>query len=352
MTSAPVSPVNTKQPSPMLFFETIRGYQSAFAIKTAVELGVFTAIAKSGGTVKEIAQACAASERGIRILCDYLVVLGFLSKNRTKYALTADSSMFLDSRSPAYLGKAVSFLLHPEQLQNFQQLTDTVRSGRPASHDHLAPEDPIWLEFAGGMAPLMAPAAQAIAQYLQPSLSAIATPKVLDIAASHGIFGITVAQHVLNAEIHALDWANVLQVTQENARKAGIEDRHHLLPGSAFDAEIGRGYDAVLVTNFLHHFDPSSNETLLKRFLAAMNPGAQLMILEFVPDADRVSPPPAAMFSLVMLANTDHGDAYTFEELARMCTNAGFVGLRLVALEGSPNSLVMARKPPSVEARK
>lgn len=341
MTSAPAS----SQPNPMLFFETMRSYHNAFALKAAVELDLFAAIAKTGGTLAEIMKACKTSERGTRILCDYLTILGFLTKRDHSYALTPDSATFLDSRSPAYIGKAVQFLMHPDQFQNFENLTDTVRRGKTSGGHHLAPEDPIWLEFARGMAPLMVPAAQAIAQHLQKTLNGIAAPKVLDIAASHGLFGITIAKENPKAQIYALDWSNVLQVASANAKHAGVANRHHLIAGNAFDADIGTGYDAVLVTNFLHHFDAATSESLLKRFFAAMNPGGQVVILEFVPNEDRISPAPAAMFSLIMLANTDQGDAYTFAELARMCANAGFRNAELLPLEAGPNELVVATKP-------
>jgi ubiquinone/menaquinone biosynthesis C-methylase UbiE len=341
MTSAPAS---GSQPNPMLFFESVRGYQNSFALKAAVELDLFTAIAKTNGTTAEIAKACAASERGIRILCDYLTVLGFLTKNHDGYTVTADSAMFLDSRSRAYLGKAIQFMLHPAHFQNFEKLADTIRQGRPGGSTHLAPEDAIWMEFARGMTPLLFPAAQAIAQHLQKAWKVVAEPKVLDIAASHGMFGITIAQQHPKAQIYALDWANVLQVAKENAVRAGVADRHHLMPGSAFDVDFGKGFDAVLVTNFLHHFDKATNESLLKKFFAAMNPGGQLVILEFVPNEDRVTPAPAAMFSLTMLANTDSGDAYTFAELKQMCEKAGFKNATLIPLEAGPNSLVVATR--------
>jgi len=341
MTSAPGT---GSPPTPALLFDTLRGYHHAFALKAAVELDLFTNVAKTNGTVPEIAKSCAVPERSARILCDHFAVLGFLSKNNGAYRLTPDSAAFLDSRSPAYMGKAVNFLLHPNQFQNFQQLTKTMRNGIPPK-DGFAPEDPMWVEFARGMAPMMFPAAQAIAQYLKPHLAGVAAPKILDIAASHGAFGIAIAQQNPKAQIYALDWANVLQVAQENARKVGVADRHHLIPGSAFDAELGKGYDAVLITNFLHHFDAATNESLLKRFFAAMNPGGQLVILEFVPNEDRLSPPPAAMFSLIMLANTEHGDAYTFAQLAQMCSNAGFKDTKLLPIENSPEALVWAAKP-------
>ena len=237
MTSAPGT---GSQPTPMLLFETLRGYQHGFALKTAVELDLFTTIARTSGTVAEIAGSCAASERGIRILCDHLAVLGFLEKSNSAYRLTPASATFLDSRSPAYMGKAASFLMHPRQWQNFERLTESVRTGQSAGGDALEAEDPIWLDFARGMAPLMFPPAQAIAQYLRPHLAATTTAKILDIAASHGAFGIAIAQQYAKAQIYALDWANVLQVAEENARKAGVADRHHLIPGSAFDAELAK----------------------------------------------------------------------------------------------------------------
>src|SRR5437667_349702 len=79
--------------------------------------------------------------------------------------------------------------------------------------------------------------------------------KVLDIAAGHGLFGIAVARQNPNSQIVALDWSNVLAVAQENARAAGLGDRYHTLPGSAFEVDYGGDYDLVLLTNFLHHFD-------------------------------------------------------------------------------------------------
>jgi len=334
-------------PNPVKIFETVQGYQRAFVLKAAVDLDVFTAIAQGSHTVAEIAKACAASERGVRILCDSLVILGFLSKSETRYTLTDDSAFFLDSRSPAYMGKALKFLLHPTQLKNVEALAETVRRGSctPDQDTVLSADDPLWVDFARGMAPIMYPAAQAIAGLLQPALAGRPAPKVLDIAAGHGVFGVTVAQQLPKAEIYAVDWASVLEVAQENARALGVASRHHPLPGSAFTVDFGAGYDAVLLTNFLHHFDPPTNESLLKKIHAALIPGGQVVILEFVPNDDRVSPPMPAMFSMTMLSNTFHGDAYTFAELGGMCGNAGFEEVKLVGLESSPESLVVARKP-------
>ncbi len=333
-------------PSPLAIFEVARGYQNSYVLKAGVELDVFTAIAKGSRTAAEIAKACGAAERGVRILCDALTVLGFLVKSGNAYSLMPDSAFFLDSRSPAYLGKAFKFLLHPAQMKNFERLPEAVRAGKGGSgHDGLQTDDPMWVDFARGMAPLMVPPAQAMAAHLKSVLAGKTAPKVLDIAAGHGVFGITVAEQIPGVHVYVVDWPSVLEVARENAQARGVAERHHLIPGSAFDVEYGSGYDAALLTNFLHHFDPAANGRLLKKLWNAMNPGAHLVILEFVPNEDRVSPAVPALFSVTMLSNTPAGDAYTFAELEKMCASVGFQGARLLALEGLPQSLVLAHKP-------
>jgi len=62
-------------PSPVQIFSTIQGYQRAFALKAAVDIDLFTAIAKGSRTTTEIAKACNAAERGVRMLSDALVVM-------------------------------------------------------------------------------------------------------------------------------------------------------------------------------------------------------------------------------------------------------------------------------------
>ncbi len=83
------------------------------------------------------------------------------------------------------------------------------------------------------------------------------------------------------------------------------------------------GYDVILLTNFLHHFDVPTNEKLLRKVYAALAPGGHAVALEFVPNDDRISPPMSAKFSLVMLANTVSGDAYTFRRISENVCERG-----------------------------
>jgi ubiquinone/menaquinone biosynthesis C-methylase UbiE len=331
--------------TPELFWETITGFQRSAAIKSAVELEIFTKIAEGSKTAEAIAEACGiGAPRGVRILCDSLTVMGFLTKTGGEYHLTDSSAAFLDKNSPMYLGGTVDFLMSPMQKRGFEDLTNAVRRGGSTvkGDASLDPDSPMWEIFARGMLGMMMPAAQMIAAHVgfEPERQL----KVLDIAAGHGIFGILVAQQYKNAEIYAVDWGNVLRVAMENAEKFGVADRHHLIEGSAFDVDFGDGYDVVLLTNFLHHFDAETNENLLRKIHGSLADGGKVLTLEFVPNDDRVSPPSEAMFSLVMLAATPAGDAYTFAELKSMFENAGFPRNEHLPLAPTPQHLIISMK--------
>ena len=204
------------------------------------------------------------------------------------------------------------------------------------------PDSEMWVTFARSMMPLMMPAGQMVAARI--GLPNDQPIKVLDIAAGHGIFGINVAMQYPKAEIHAVDWKNVLTVATENAQHFGVGDRHHLIPGSAFDTDFGGDYDVALVTNFLHHFDAETNIAFLKKVYAALKPGGRAYTLEFVPNDDRVSPPSEALFSIVMLAATPAGDAYTFKELDDMFKAAGFSHSEHIPLAPMPQHLIVSTK--------
>jgi 2-polyprenyl-3-methyl-5-hydroxy-6-metoxy-1,4-benzoquinol methylase len=318
------TPLHTPEPSPVLIFQTMNAFQQTAALKAAIELDLFTAIGEGNATADKLAVRCQASERGIRILADYLTVIGFLTKADFRYSLTPDSAMFLDRRSPACMASAVKFLTLPPMTDSFKDLTAAVRRGGTVLSEHgtMEPEHPVWIEFARSMAPMMRMSAGLLAELV--GAASEKQWKVLDIAAGHGLFGIAVAKRNPNAEIVAVDWPGVLEVAEENAHAAGVSGRYNTIPGSAFDVDYGSGFDLVLLTNFLHHFDAPTCETLLRKVHAALRPGGRAVTLEFVPNEDRISPAPAATFSMIMLGTTPSGDAYTFPEFEQMFQRAGF----------------------------
>jgi ubiquinone/menaquinone biosynthesis C-methylase UbiE len=328
-------------PLPDRLFDTLQAYQRSVALRTGIELDLFTAIAEGNHSVPAIASRIKASEKGTRVLCDYLTIIGFLTKERGEYSLSADSAAFLDRRSPAYLGTMANFLTSSDTAGLLNNLTDIIRHGGalPSDHGALEPEQPMWVEFARSMAPLMAMPAESIA-----AMYAGDKPiRVLDISAGHGLYGIAFAKRNAQATVTGVDWPNVLEVAKENAQKAGVQDRYSTIPGSAFEVDFGAGYEITLVPNFLHHFDAATNEKLLRKVHAALTPSGFVIAPEFIPNADRISPPRDAAFSMQMLG-TPAGDAYTFAELERMFGNAGFARSEMRELSPFPQRFVVAHK--------
>jgi hypothetical protein len=338
------TPTTTNRPTPEHIFNTLSAYQQSAALKAGIHLDIFTAIADGANTAILLAAKTSAAERGVRILCDYLTIHGFLTKEAVRYALTQESAVFLNRHSPACLASMADFLGSPRHKKAFEALAEAVRKGGTAGDegDNTKPNEEMWINFARSMAPLAIPAAEFIAGLT--SASEGKPCKVLDIAAGHGMYGVTVAKRNPHAQIVALDWPGVLEVAQENAKKFGVADRYTTRPGSAFEAEFGTEYDFVLLTNIFHHFDQATCEKLMQRVHAALKPSGKAVTLEFVPNEDRVTPPTSAAFSLVMLAGTDSGDAYTFSQYEKMFANAGFVKTTQYPVPDSPQQLLLSEK--------
>ena len=140
-----------------------------------------------------------------------------------------------------------------------------------------------------------------------------------------------------------LDWQNVLEVAKENAARQQLADRYHTIPGDALQVDLGRDYDLVLIPNFIHHLDASTCVAFLQRVHAALKPGGEAVIVEFIPNDDRVTPPEAATFALTMLAGTP-GDAYTYREIAGMLRSAGFRSTSLHDLPTPTHRIVLGGK--------
>ena len=337
------TPAGHSQPNPEKIFDTLNAHQKTAALKAGIELDVFTAVGEGAETAAALARRCQASERGMRTLCDYLTIIGFLTKQDQKYALAPDAATFLDRRSSAYVGSIAGFLTMPEMIDRYKNLAAIVRKGGSLEDDKgtTEPNNPIWIEFARSMAPMQRPVAEGIAAVV--NADAGEKWKVLDIAAGHGMYGVTIARRNPNAEIFAVDWPSVLEVAKENARAAKVESRYHTISGNAFEVDFGSGYDLALLTGFLHHFDPPTIEKLLRKIHAALAPNGQVVTVEFVPNDDRVTPATAAGFSLIMLASTRAGDSYPMSEYDRMFRNAGFSSNELRPTPG-PQSLIISRK--------
>jgi len=174
----------------------------------------------------------------------------------------------------------------------FQDPAGAVRRGGAPGLANVAPDNPIWIRFARAMGPFMALDAKLVAE----RASDPPPRRVLDIAASHGLFGIAFGQRFPKCHITGLDWGAVVTVASENAAAAGMAHRYDTIAGSAFEVDWGKNYDWVLLPNFLHHFDrrhvPNycvARERLWRRAVGSPSSNGSPMTIEFLHQSRRCS---------------------------------------------------------------
>lgn len=329
-------------PDPALIFDTLNAHQRSAALRGAIELDLFTTIARGHRVSATIAEGCGANQRAVRILCDFLVVNGFLTKEGNEYGLTPTAALFLDRESPNYMGTIARFVNSADLLDAFRDVAELVRRGTTTMEGDgaIEPDWDGWVEFARSMVPMMAPTAKFIGAMAAERWSG--PIRVLDVAAGHGLFGISIAQENPDAKIVALDWEKVLEVATENAERAGLRDRYELLPGDALKIDYGTEYDVVLLTNILHHFDKPTCLSIMEKVRDCLSASGVVLTLEFIPDEDRVSPPVSATFAFMMLGTTPAGDAYTFSEYEQMWQRAGLHNHELIEIDNSAQRLILS----------
>ena len=307
--------METQSFSPAWLLDEFRAYERSLTLRTAIELDLFTRIGAGVDTIPALAKATRASVRGLRVLCDNLAAHQHLVKKSGRYRLTLNSRIFLSKDSPACFASTIRFLASDAYIKAFCDLLRSVKRGRARTL-----KTP-WPDYARLMSPLAQDVAASVAEAL--TADSAGPMRVLDVAAGHGLYGLALGAHNPQAEIYALDAADVLRVAARNARRAGLGKRFHSIPGDAFTTSFGGPYDLVLAGNIAHHLEPGANIKLFRKCRAALKPKGKLVVLDFVINEDRVSPAAEAGFAIHLFA-TGSCDVYTLAEYRGMLRAAGF----------------------------
>src|ERR1700675_3393576 len=79
-------------------------YWGSKTLLSAVELGLFTELAKGPLALDEIRVRLNLHERSVRDFLDALVALGMLKREQSNYANTPATDLYLDRTNPTYMG--------------------------------------------------------------------------------------------------------------------------------------------------------------------------------------------------------------------------------------------------------
>jgi ubiquinone/menaquinone biosynthesis C-methylase UbiE len=318
------------------------GYAPPLMMEAAIRHGVFDLLDNGPLPLADVAAKTGASERGLRAVMNGLVGVGLLAKAGERYSLTPESSTFLVSTKPNFAGailKHVSTQLIPKWLE----LTEIVRTGRPGrAVNGPADGQAFFAEFVEDIFPMSYPAARALAEDLKLAERSTSV-SVLDIAAGSGVWGIALAHASPRVNVTAVDWPGVLPTTRRVAQKHGVGERFRYVEGDILSADLGSGHHVATLGHILHSEGEARSRQLLRRVRDALAPGGTIAIAEFVAADDRTGPPNAVIFAVNMLVNTEQGDTFTFAEMSRWLTEAGFGNVRQLPAPG-PSPLIVATR--------
>jgi SAM-dependent methyltransferase len=307
----------------------VLGYRGAKVLFVAAELDLFRLLDKTDGTGKAVARRARASVRHVSILLDALSSLGFLEKRENRYKNTLFSREFLHpegNRSMSNNLRYQEFLSIP-----YAGLTETVRLGKPREGlGKLLSRRPEFVrDYIRGMADIARRPAQELAVVLDLSKA----QRMLDVGGGPGTFSLACLARQPKLEATILDLPMTLKHTMQFVKSSPWGRRVHFQRGNYLKDSFGKElYDIVLLSHVTHDEGPKVNLSMIRKAKAALRPGGQLIIHDFMTGDDGTNPSFSVLFSVHLLTYTNDGQTYSEREYKEWLSVAGFSAPRRVAL--------------------
>jgi hypothetical protein len=317
------------------------GYWSVCALHAGVKLDLYTALDSTPLSAAEVARLRNSEPRATAMLLDALTSLALLVKHGNSYVCTPFAAANLSKSSPGYMGHII--MHHQHLVAGWARLHEAVLNGGPLRKEDSHGEDESLREsFLMGMFNL----ASQIAPRIATSIDLSGCRCLLDLGGGPGTYAIhfCLANPELNGIIY--DLPTTRSFAERTVARFNLSGRIAFNAGDYHTDSLPAGYDAAWLSHILHIDGPDACTALLRRTVAALNPGGSLMVQEFILDDAKDGPLFPALFSLNMLLGTETGQSYSESELMSMMTAAGLSGVHRLALD-LPNGagVLTGRKP-------
>lgn len=332
--------------NPGQIMQTGLGFWASKTLLSAIEMGVFTELAKHPEDLTTLQGRLGLHPRSARDFLDALVALGFLLRTDGVYGNTPETDYFLDRRKPSYVGGMLEMANH--RLYPFWgRLTEGLRTGLPQNEvrEGMAPlfealyADPARLkEFLKAMSGFSRGSAIAAGQ----KLPWAGYSTFVDVGAAQGDTAVQIAR--LNPHLRGtgFDLPEVGPIFEEYVEGNGLSDRIRFVPGSFFTDDLPKA-DVVVMGHILHDWDLETKQMLVRKAYAALPEGGSFLVYECLIDDERRTNALGMMMSLNMLIETPGGFDYTGADCQGWMREAGFRETRVEHLAG-PESMVVGVK--------
>lgn len=315
-------------------------FQGAALLLTALELGVFDALAASTKSATEVAEELGLDERATAIALNGLVAMELLAREGDRYSNGQEAATFLVKGAPDYRG---AILRHVGNTwEDWAELTETWRRGTAVCQrkEGTIPKDDAGVEnFILGM--------ENITRDIAPKLTALlpleGCKKILDLGAGPGNYVLEFARRCSEATVTHFDLEATSKVAASFIEGKPGSERIKLVSGDFMTDELGEGFDFIWLSQVLHMFGEEGVRKLLSRVSAALDVGGKLGIHEHFLNDDMVSPPTAALFGVHMLAVTPGGRSYSYDEIEELCQGVGLKKVERIDYGGYSRALVVEK---------
>lgn len=340
--STPSRPV-----SPEYILSVGTGFMAAKTLLSAVELGVFTELARMPGTLAELERRLGLHPRASRDFLDALVALGFLERSDGVYANTPPAAHFLDAARPDYIGTLLE-MSNRRLYRYWDGLTEALLNGEPQNElkhggatlfDALAADPARHKQFLSAMSALSRGASQALARTFPWRDYA----SFVDVGTAQGDLAVQLARQHPHLVGIGFDLPAAAPFFAEHMAAQGVENRVRFVAGDFFRDPLPAA-DVVVMGHILHDWTLAEKKTLIAKAWDCLPPGGALAVYEALIDDARESNAQGLLMSLTMLIETRGGFDFTAADCTAWMAEAGFVDTRAVKLTAS-EAMVVGIKP-------
>jgi DNA-binding transcriptional ArsR family regulator len=337
-----IPPTAATGPDPSSIVRLSTAYWESQALLTANRLRLFDQLAEGPRSASDVALALGLDARSTELLLRALAGLGFVQAQDGRYANTPTASVFLVSRSPAFMGNVIRY---SDQLYDaWGQLEQAIRSGRPAlpAETYLGDDPARTRAFVQAMHER----ALGIARALVGLLDFSGRRSMLDVGGGPGTYSVLLTERFPGLRSEVIELPGVAAVARELVAAAGAADRVTLRDGDYHTADFGSGHDVVLMSGMFHRESEVACRGLIERAVACLNPGGLLVVSDVFTDEGGCRPAFAAMFGLNMMLTAPDGGVHADADVGRWMQQAGLREPRVVPLPPPmPHRVVLATKP-------
>ncbi|WP_397569697.1 methyltransferase [Schlesneria sp. T3-172] len=321
------------------------GFWGSRTLLSAVELGLFTELAKGPLTLEEVRTKVGLHERGARDFLDALVALGMLTRENGKYGNTPATDLYLDRAKPGYIGGMLE-MMSARLFRFWADLTDGLRTGLPQNESKHGGDlfgtlysEPRRLEqFLSAMTGLSLGLARVLAEKFPWS----EYQSFVDIGAAQGGVPVVLAQTHPHLKGTGADLPIVGPIFEKYVASHGLQDRVKFAPLDFFEQPLPKA-DVITMGHILHDWDLPTKKMLIRKAYDALPPGGALVVCEAIIDDDRKTNAMGLLMSLNMLVETPGGFDFSGADCAGWMSEVGFKQIRVEPLSG-PDSMVVGIK--------